>query len=105
MKAIINGKRYDTEKADLLGGDCSSLSTRDFGWWQEELYRTKRSKVFFLAGEGNARSHYAQHRGNGEYAPGAKITPLTDKAAFEWAQEHLTVDQCEEIFADNIEDA
>ena len=105
MKAIIRGKRYDTDKAEHLATASSNLSRSDFGWWQEELYRTTRSKAYFLAGEGHARSHYAEHRGNGEYAPGEKITPLTDEAAFEWAQTHLTADECEAVFGDQIEDA
>ena len=105
MKSIINGKRYDTEKADLLATASSNLGKSDFSWWREELYRTKRSKAFFLAGEGHARSHYAQHHGQGTYGPGEKITPLTDEAAFEWAQKQLTADEVEAIFADQIQDA
>lgn len=105
MKAIINGKRYDTEKADYLATASSNLGRSDFGWWKEDLYRTKRSKAFFLAGEGHARSHYATSLGQGSYGPGEKITPMSDDAAFAWAQEHLSADECETIFAESIEDA
>jgi hypothetical protein len=105
MKAIINGKRFDTEKAKLLAEASSNLNRNDFGWWEETLYRTKRSRAFFLAGEGHARSHYATNLGGGSWGPGSKITPLTDAEALEWAERNLSADQIEAIFADRIEDA
>ena len=89
MKAIINGSRYDTAKADLIAEASSDVGKSDFSWWEEKLYRTKRSKVYFLAGEGHARSHYAQSLGGGTYGPGDKITPMSEQDAFEWAELNL----------------
>lgn len=105
MKAIINGKRYDTDKATLLGEAGSAEYRSSFGWWHEELYRTPRSGAYFLAGEGHARSHYAVSLGGGSWGPGKKITPLTRAEAMKWAVQHLPADQTEVLFADDIQDA
>jgi hypothetical protein len=105
MKAIINGTRYDTEKADLLASASSELSRSDFGWWEEDLYRTQRSKAYFLAGIGNARSHYSTSQGGGTWGPGSKITPMTEAEAFAWAERNLNVEKVEELFPALISDA
>lgn len=105
MKAIINGTRYDTEKADLIWEHSADVFRQDLDWFSESLYRTKRSKVFFLAGRGNARSRYAVHVGGGSYGPGQKITPMTQQNALRWAQDNMPADQIEAIFGDQIEDA
>jgi len=54
MKKIINGKRYDTETAQLIGSASYSNRT-DFRFWSEELYR-KKTGEFFLYGEGGPAS-------------------------------------------------
>jgi hypothetical protein len=105
MKAIINGKRYDTDSATLLGEASSNLGRSDFGWWEAGLYRTPRSGAYFVAGRGHARSHYATNLGGGSWGAGEKIEPLTEGEAQAWAEAHLTADQVEAIFGDRIEDA
>lgn len=105
MKAIINGKRYDTEKANLIASASSNAGRSDYSWWSEELYKTPRSGAFFLAGEGHARSHYATSHGGGSWGPGSKITPLTRAEALAWAERHIAADKIEDIFADDIQDA
>lgn len=105
MKAIIDGKRYDTEKAIELGEASSNVGRSDFGYWQETLYRTPRSGAFFLAGYGHARSHYATNLGGGSWGPGKKITPMTKAEALAWCERNLSAEKTEEIFAEDIEDA
>lgn len=105
MRAIINGKRYDTETATELGATSSNVGRSDFGWYEETLYQTPRGKAYFLAGKGHARSHYATNLGGGAWGPGSKITPMSSDEAFEWAQRNLTTDKVEAIFADRIEEA
>lgn len=105
MKAIINGKRYDTETATHIGGASSNLAISDFGWWEENLYRTPRGGAYFLAGEGHARSHYATNLGGGSWGPGEKIVPMTRDEAFAWAQERLNPEEVEAAFPDMIADA
>jgi hypothetical protein len=104
MKAIINGKRYDTDKAVLVGEASSGLSRSDFGWWEAGLYKTPRSGAFFLAGSGGPRTRWAYSVGN--MTSGSEgIHPLEGAEALEWAERFLTRDQIEEHFGDVIEDA
>ena len=105
MKAIINGKRYDTSKAILVGEASSTgYSRSDFSFWEAALYRTPKSGAFFLAGEGGAMTQFAHHVANGRTF-GDGIFPMTKADALEWAERYLTQDKIEEHFADTIEDA
>lgn len=97
MKRIINGKRYDTDTATELGFDSNQGDWRDFSHWCETLYR-KRTGEFFLYGEGGPRTRYAQSCGDDGWTSGSKIIPLTWEEARKWAEEHLSVDEYEEIF-------
>lgn len=103
MKRIINGKRYDTETADLIGEGGNNRSVTDFPWMTESLYRTKRSRRFFLAGKGNAMSKYAEPAPGGGRQGGEGIIPLDDDDALAWAERHLSAETIEKYF--DIEDA
>ncbi len=103
MKKIINGKVYDTEKAERVG-------EWDNGKWDdrlyhcsEELYR-KRTGEFFLYGCGGPGSKYSVSCGNNSWSGGEKIIPLSYEAAQKWAEEHLAGDEYEAIFGEVIED-
>lgn len=104
MKAIIDGKRYNTETATKIGGACSSGGQSDWRYWNEDLYRTKSGKLF-IAGEGGALSRWSQPCGNNGRQGGSGIQPLTRDEALAWAELHLSASQVEEAFADMIEDA
>jgi len=109
MKAIINGTRYDTEKAELIG-ETDNLghgadSTRDFQYWSAGLYTTPRSGRYFLAGEGGARSMWARSAGQRSWTGGEGIKPLTEAAAFEWAQQELSTEVVEQHFSHLIVEA
>lgn len=104
MKQIINGKRYDTEKADEIGNYYNGLGNRDFRNINESLYLTLRSKRFFLAGEGGAMTKYSESYGNMSGA-GSGIIPLSNEEALSWAEEHLDSEEYEEFFTEMIEDA
>jgi|SRR5580700_5512378 hypothetical protein len=106
MKAIINGLRYDTEKAICIG-----LASRgnyphcgDFSAWSAGLYRTPRSKRFFLAGQGGGMTRFAHHIGNGRCG-GEGIQPMDREEALEWAEQHLSHDDIEEGLGEHLEDA
>ena len=96
MKQIIKGKRYDTETAVKCGSDYFS-NPGDLYYWEETLYR-KKTGEFFLYGEGGPASRYAECCGQGSYCGGSRIIPYTLKEAQEWAEEHLSGDEYEEIF-------
>lgn len=94
MKKIINGVRFDTEKATLiaetdnLGAGASSVT--DFSYWSAGLYKTPRSGRYFLAGEGGARSMFSRSVGQNSWSGGEDLIPFEDEAAaFRWAQEEL----------------
>jgi len=107
MKAIINGLRYDTEKAVLIG-EASTPFTRlsgDFTHWEAGLYRTPRSGRYFLAGRGGPMTRFAHSAGQNETRGGSRIFPMDDAEALAWAEEYLTTDEIERGFAAKLEDA
>lgn len=107
MKAIINGRRYDTSKADLIGegGSPSNVSVTDFSHYWEALYKTPRSGQYFLAGGGGPMTKYARSVGGGTRTEGQRIFPLTREEALQWAEHHMAPDEIETHFGDCIEDA
>ena len=95
MKKIINGKRYDTGTAKLIG-ETQYSNRGDFNFWEEELYQ-KRTGEFFLYCGGGGNSKHGHWEGNtGGW--GEKIKPLTIEEAQEWAEEYLDGETYEEIF-------
>ena len=104
MKAIIDGIRYDTDKAECIAGDCGGEGKRDFNWFDEDLYRTAKGR-WFIAGEGGPRSKYAETVGQNRWSSGSRIIPLTPDEARQWL-EHAGKTACiEKYFGDAIEDA
>jgi hypothetical protein len=98
MKKIVNGKRYDTDTAKLLGSAGYS-HPGDFSFWQETLYQ-KKTGEFFLHGVGGAMSRYARQTGQNEWSGGEKIIPLTREEARKWIEKNLDVEEYEEIFGE-----
>lgn len=98
MKKIIDGKKYDTETATLIG-TYEYGNYGDFHFCREELYR-KRTKEFFLFGEGGALSKYSKSLGNGAYGWGETITPYSDNSAREWVENYCDVETYEELFGE-----
>lgn len=103
MYRVINGARYNTETAKELGSYSNTYNDRDLNCYIETLYRTKAGK-YFLHGEGNAMSQYAECYGANSWGWGAKIIPMTEAEAQQWASEHLDADEYDAIFgADELE--
>ena len=104
MKQIVRGLRYDTETAEQIASDSYS-NYGDFGYWSEEIYRTKRGN-WFLVGEGGAMSPYARAVGQNETRGGSVIIPFTKKEALAWLEAHTSdSDAFEKYFTDVVEDA
>ena len=97
MKQIINGKLYNTETASYIGSNRSDCYRSDFHYFEEELYR-KKTKEFFLYGEGGPASVYAEQLSTGGCIEGAKIVPLTEEEAREWVERNLDADEYIQIF-------
>ena len=96
MKRIINGKKYDTSTAKLIGRWRNGLSDGDFEYCNEELYR-KRTGEFFLYGEGGPGSVYATTYGN-RWKYGETIIPFAEDSARAWCEINLNADKYEAIF-------
>jgi len=105
MKAIINGLRYDTETATLVGEARAGCPASDFGYWEAGLYRTPRSGRYFVAGHGGPMTQFGRPAPGGGRGGGERVTPMTKDEAFAWAQEYLNDDEIEAAFADAIKDA
>ena len=102
MKAIIDGKRYDTDTAELVAG-YSVGASGDFEREEEALYKTHKG-AWFTAGEGGPRSSYATHYRN-ESRGGAAIRPLTEALAQQWLEDFNKVEELESFFCTKVEDA
>lgn len=105
MRKIINGKRYDTARARLIGEAESGGSVSDMRHWVEALYVTPRSGVYFLAGVGGALTRWCRSVGANAWVGGEGILPLSRAEALEWAEEHLDTETVEAAFGAEIEDA
>ena len=99
MVKIINGKKYNTETAELIANYCNELSYSDFRRVDESLYK-KKTGEFFLYGKGGALTRYAERNGDGSCSAGEKIIPLTIEDAMEWCEYYVCVEIYEELFGE-----
>lgn len=97
MKAIINGRLYNTETALLLGRCISAQAGVLQSCW-EEFYRKKNGE-YFVYGEGGPFSKYG-HFFDGEWHEGGAITVLSEAEAREWAEQNLDADGYISIFGE-----
>lgn len=103
MRKIINNKVYDTDTAVRVGVWSNSSDCRELSFVQESLYK-KRTNEFFLHCEGGAMSIYCTHLDENHTGYGERINPLSYEAARQWAEEHLTAEEYEELFGEVVED-
>lgn len=99
MIKIINGKKYDTETAKMVGSWDNGYPTNDFHYCSETLY-LKKTGEFFLFGDGGAMSKYSESCGTNNRCGSCEIIPFTEDEAKEWAEELLTGEEYIEIFGD-----
>lgn len=104
MNKVINGKRYDTDKAKEIGSWENMDDASSFDYICETLYR-KRTGEFFLHCEGNARTPYATFSADGWARGGEVIRPLGYEEAREWAEGRLEASEYEAVFGEVSEDA
>ena len=97
MKKVINGKRDDTETAELVGEYANTYNYSDWNYECEELYR-KKTGEFFLYGKGGPMSKYAIPSGNNNWSGSSKIIPLTIDEAKKWVEKNLDADDYEKLF-------
>ena len=104
MKAIINGKRYDTEKAELIHEWSNGKYTNDFNYREKNLYRTK-SGSWFMHHVGGALTDMAKPAGSNSTTGSENLETVTPDEAFRFLCEHGGEDAAEEFFPDKIQEA
>ncbi len=63
MKAVVGGKQYDTDTAELVGEASSDLPESHLRSWSAALYRSRKDNEFFLAGSGGSMTMFAHDAG------------------------------------------
>jgi hypothetical protein len=104
ISRIIDGKKYNTETADLIADYWNGRGGGDFGALSEELYLTKRG-TWFLAYSGGALTYAAVSCGNNGKCGSKGIRPLSPEDAMEWLEEHAETEALETHFSDKIVEA
>lgn len=89
MKAVINGRKYDTETAEMVGSWSNNLGRGDWHWCNEELYR-KKTGEFFLYGEGGGLSPHRTWLTHNSFREGERIVPMTEDEAKAWVEKNLS---------------
>lgn len=93
MQKIINGKRYNTETAKEIAIYDSEYPRNDFNYYFEKLYK-KKTGEYFLYGDGNALSPYAERsHAMGGVVGSWKIIPLTTDQAKKWYEKAFNADE------------
>lgn len=101
MKKIIDGFRYDTEKADKVC-DIRESNPSDFRHIEASLYCTKRSGKFFIAGSGGPMTMFARRVDQNSWSGGSSLIPLTAEDARKYAEKYASDEAIEKFF--NVEE-
>ena len=87
MKRILSSKLYDTDTATSICRLAGSPdSTRDYRGHRTFLYKSPGG-TFFIAGEGNARSMWAEQLGPRSWAPGSGMRLVSEEEARGYAED------------------
>lgn len=98
MIRIVNGKRYNTETAELLCNiSRGGYSRSDFAYDDTDLFVTKNGN-FFIAGEGGVRSRWAQSLGQNGSTGGSGLRPISNDDARNLLEQYGTPEQVERYF-------
>ena len=90
MKKILDGTPFDTDKAVEIG---TAKRINGLESWVAILYRTPRSRRYFLAGAGGPMTRFGQSGGRNVWGSGGfDIIPLPEVDALKWAETYLEQD-------------
>jgi len=107
MIKVIDGKRYNTETAELIFTRWNGYPRSDFKFRAKQLFRTKNG-AWFMFHEGGAMSDMATSHGNSR-GWGEDIEPVNDDDAYGFLESHSDEKQAseaiEKYFSDRIVDA
>src|SRR5690349_9963520 len=107
MRAVVNGKRYDTQAphTEHIAQWDNGRQGDDLWGIDGRLYRTGRGS-WFLVGDGGAGTRHAHPSGtSGNTIGGTEIVPLSVGEAKDWLQRHKCVAALETYFGSEIVDA
>lgn len=108
MIKVIDGKRYNTETAELVFWYTNGNMRTDFKYRSKALYLTKKGN-WFIHHEGGALTDMAVSVGNNGWGWGEDIEPVTGDDAFGFLQAHSDESEASEAidkyFADRVQDA
>ena len=99
MKAIIDGRKYDTETAEVIDSYGNGRYGNDFYRLEETLYR-KKTGEFFLCGDGGAMTEYGRPCGTNTWCGGKRIVPMTEAEAKLWLEQHGDTETYEAVFGE-----
>lgn len=102
MKAIIEGKRYNTASATRVAG-LGYGNDGDFHSWGAGLYVTAKG-AWFLAGWGGAYSRWGRTEGGNSYG-GDGIIPILEDEAQDLLEREGDGDAIEDYFGAQVLDA
>jgi hypothetical protein len=106
MKAVIEGRVYNTKTAEIIHSWDNRFYKSDFHYCEDSLYKTKKGN-FFLVGSGGPLSKYSVSCGQNSWGGSDNnVTPLTKEEALRWLEDHDGDSSIiEELFSDMIEEA
>jgi hypothetical protein len=103
MIKIIDGKRYNTETAELIFKWTNGM-VGSFKYREKELYRTKNGN-WFLYHYGGPMTDMAIPTGLNEWSGSEDIEPVDENEVFDFLQKYNGYEALEKYFPDMIQDA
>lgn len=106
MRKVLDGKVYDTEKAELIAS-YSYSNSGDFRYESEDLYVTKKGNFFFEYA-GGAMSKYRESVGNNSWSGSSGLRLPEEEyedEAFNFMTKHGSVEDVLKYFPNQIEEA
>ncbi|MDD3145500.1 MAG: hypothetical protein PHV23_05305 [Candidatus Gracilibacteria bacterium] len=86
MKKIIEGKVYNTDTAKYIAHVGNGLSSSDFRYFEENLYKTKKGQ-YFLVKEGGPMSKYSYGEGSKIYGD-INIELISKENILKWFEDN-----------------
>lgn len=87
MRKIIDGKAYDTDKAEMVADWDNGLYSSNFKYVSEQLYR-KNNGEYFIVGSGGAMTEYATQCDDNSWCGDSRVHPITENQAKRWVERH-----------------
>lgn len=103
MIKIKDGKRYNTETAELVFEWCNELQGT-FECREKELYLTKNGD-WFVYDYGGPMTDMAKQTGSNNWSGSEDITPLDEEEVIEFLFEYNGYEAIEKYFPESVQDA